>query len=189
MSLRLITPPTLEPVTLPEAKLHLRVNGAAEDALITALITAARQHAEHITERAFMTQTWELALDAFPSAEIRLPKPALLSIVSVKYDDAAGAEQTLAPSAYTTDIHAQPGWLLPAANVSWPTTADAANAVRIRYTAGYGATAADVPSGIKSWMLLRIGALYRNREELADGRLAVPTFVDRLLDPYRIWVL
>lgn len=189
MSLKLITPPALEPVTLAEANLHLRISGAAEDALITALITAARQHAEHITERAFVTQTWELALDAFPAAEIRLPKPALLSIVSVKYDDTAAVEQTLAGSAYTADVHAQPGWLLPAVGATWPGTLDAANAVRIRYTAGYGPAAADVPAGIKAWMLLRIGALYRNREELADGRLAVPPFVDRLLDPYRIWVL
>lgn len=189
MSLKLITPPALEPVTLAEAKLHLRVSGTAEDTLITALIVAARQHAEHITERAFITQTWELALDAFPAAEIRLPRPALLTIVSVKYDDAAAVEQTISGSGYTLDTHAQPGWLLPAYNTTWPTTLAAANAVRIRYTAGYGPAAADVPAGIKAWMLLRIGALYRNREELADGRQAVPSFVDRLLDPYRIWVL
>jgi uncharacterized phiE125 gp8 family phage protein len=189
MSLKLITPPALEPVTLAEAKLHLRVDNATEDALIAALITAAREHAEHVTERAFITQTWELALDAFPCAEIRLPKPALLSIVSVKYDDAAAVEQTLGGSAYTIDTHAQPGWLLPAYNTTWPTTLAAANALRIRYTAGYGAAASAVPAGIKAWMLLRLGNLYRNREELVDGRMVQPSFVDRLLDPYRVWVL
>ena len=62
----LVTAPAAEPLTLAEAKLHLRVDDTADDALIGALITAARQHAEHDTRRALVTQTWKLALDASP---------------------------------------------------------------------------------------------------------------------------
>lgn len=53
-------------MTLAEAKLHLRVNFTAEDALISSLIAAARSAAENICRRAFVTQKWELALDGFP---------------------------------------------------------------------------------------------------------------------------
>ena len=187
MGLKLITAPSVEPLTLADAKLHLRVDGTDEDTLITALIAAARQYAEHTTERSLITQTWELAVDAFPAAEIQLPKPRVLAIVSVKYDDVNAVEQTLAGAAYTLDSHSEPGWLLPAYNTSWPGTLAAANAMRVRYTAGYGPAAADVPEGLKRWMLLRIGSLYAMREEVVPGRALQPQFVDRLLDPYRVW--
>lgn len=187
MGLKLITAPSVEPLTLADAKLHLRVDGTDEDALITSLIVAARQYAEHLTERSLITQTWELAIDAFPGAEIQLPRPKAIAITSVKYDDVSGAEQTLSAPNYTLDNYQEPAWLLPAFNTAWPATQGNANAVRVRYTAGYGAAAADVPEGIKRWMLLRIGSLYAMREEVVPGRALQPQFVDRLLDPYRIW--
>lgn len=188
MGLKLITAPATEPLTLAEAKLHLRVDASDEDSYITALIQAAREFAEHITERAFVTQTWELALDAFPAAELKLPKPPLASIVSIKYDDTAGTEQTIGSSFYVADLYSTPGWVLPAYATSWPATRDQANAVRVRYSCGYGAAAA-VPQGIKNWILLRVGSLYAIREEMVPGRALQPAFVDRLLDAYRVWDL
>jgi uncharacterized phiE125 gp8 family phage protein len=57
----------VEPITLNEAKAHLRVFGTDDDGYITSLIAAARQSAESLTDRALLPQTWELALDEFPS--------------------------------------------------------------------------------------------------------------------------
>jgi uncharacterized phiE125 gp8 family phage protein len=187
MPVKLITAPATEPITLAEAKLHLRVDASAtdEDALISALIVAARQDAEHETGRALITQTWELALDCFLS-EIRLQKPPIASIVSVKYIDTAGVLQTLASSAYLLDAHSEPGRLTPAYGTCWPANRVQANAVMIQYTAGY-ADAASVPQTIKNWMLMRIATLYAHREEYVAGQtIAALPFVDRLLDPYRI---
>lgn len=186
MSLKLITAPTAEPVTLAEAKAHLRVDGTDDDAYITALIGAARQGAEHITGRALMAQTWELALDAF-EADISLPRPPLASIASVKYLNDAGVLTPLDASAYLLDDHSEPARLLPAYGTTWPATRGQANAVLIRYVAGY-ASAATVPQEIKSWMLLHIGMLYENRESVVAGvSIAELPFVDRLLDAYRFW--
>ena len=69
MALKINTAPTEEPVTLAEAKTHLREDLAdvGNDALITILITAARLHAENVCRRAFVTQKWDLYLDAFPA--------------------------------------------------------------------------------------------------------------------------
>lgn len=188
MPIKLITAPASEPVTLAEAKLHLRVETADEDALITALIAAARADAEHLTGRALISQTLELALDGF-SPEIRLQKPPVASVESVKYIDSAGLLQTLPQWAYVLDSHSEPARLVPAYGLCWPTARNEVNAVLIRYVAGY-ADAAAVPQIIKSWMLLRIGTLYAHREEVVAG-VAVATlpFVDRLLDPFRIWNL
>lgn len=186
MSLKLITAPESEPITLAEAKAHLRVSGSDDDALISALIVAARQGAEHITGRALMPQTWELALDEFGEV-IELPRPPFSAMSSVKYIDADGALQTMAEAAYLLDTHSEPARLMPAYGESWPSTRDQANAVLIRYQAGY-AGAATVPQEIKSWMLLRVGMLYENRESVAAGvTLAEVPFVDRLLDAYRTW--
>lgn len=191
MTLQLITAPAVEPVLLAAAKLHLRVDHTADDDLITALITAAREGAEHMTGRALITQTWERVLDAFPPGGVDLGKPPVASITSITYIDAAGAEQVLDPADYTLDATTPSGWVLPSQALDvWPNTDDVANAVRVRFVAGYGADGAAVPAVIRQWMLVRIGTLYKMREEMVAGvsLTALPgQYVDRLLDPYRVW--
>ena len=111
MSLTLITAPAIEPLTLADAKAHARVSVTDDDALITAFIQAARERCENMLGRALITQTWEKVLDQFPTA-IQLSWPPIQSIVSVKYIDANGAQQTLAPANYVLDNAAEPGWLV-----------------------------------------------------------------------------
>lgn len=186
MRLKLITGPASEPVTLIEAKAHLRVVSTSDDAYITALIVAARQGAEHITGRALMPQTWELALDEFRSL-IVLPKPPFVAVDSVKYVDGDGVLQTLDPASYLVDDYNEPARLMPAYAESWPYARNQANAVLIRFRAGYSSLET-VPEQIKAWMLLRIGTLYANRESVAVGvSVASLPDVDRLLDEYRVW--
>ena len=191
MPLKLITAPTAEPVSLVEAKLHLRVEHSADDTLIGALITAARRSAEHELGRALITQTRELVFDGFPVAEIDLQLPDVQAIVSVKYiADDTGTEVTLASTDYSLDADSTPCWLLPDYTVGdWPAARDTTNAVRIRFTAGYGDAGSDVPAAIRQWILLGIGTLYAQREGVVAGvSLAeLPRgYVGGLLDPYRV---
>jgi len=187
MALKLITAPATEPITLDEAKAHLRVVGDDEDALITALIAAARQGAEHITGRALMPQVWELVLDEF-ECTINLPKPPLVAVASVKYVDTNGVLQALDESAYQVDADSVPARVMPAYGASWPSTRCQPNAVRIQFQCGY-ADAAAVPQEIKTWMLLRISALYENRDAVNVGNIVTEfPYVERLLDAYRVWV-
>lgn len=220
MGIRLTQAPAEEPVTVDEAKLHLRVTDSSEDTLITMLISAARIHAENVCRRVFVTQKWDLFLDAFPyytyygvipgyvpvdqlpsawmtmrnyavrfrGSKIDIPFPRLQSVDAVKYIDANGVLQTMDPSAYVVDAISEPGVLTPKTGTYWPDTENTTNAVQISFTAGYGG-AVDVPAGIKSWILLRVGALYENREEVSVAtRVTVQElpYVDTLLDPYRI---
>jgi uncharacterized phiE125 gp8 family phage protein len=213
MTSKLITAPDDEPVSLADAKLHLRETGTAQDALIRSLIASARQQAEELTRRAFMTQSWSVYLDAFPlamrdfrfgpvgsplwpyqtkpAAAIELPRPPVQSITWVKYyDQAAGALQTLDPTLYILDAASEPARLFPAPGASWPATQLRPNAVEVRYVAGYGADAETVPEPIRSWMLLRLAAMYENREEVVvEPRVTASvevSFVDGLLDAYRV---
>ena len=114
----LITAPAVEPVTLLEAKLHLRVDHADDDTLITSLIKTARQQAEHRTGRRYGVQTWERAYDAFPAWALLLPDPPVTAIVSIKYDDANAVEQTLDPAAYRLRPHSEPAAVMPVS--AWP---------------------------------------------------------------------
>lgn len=189
MGLRLITAATAEPISVGELKLQCRIDGSDEDALLPVLIAAARAKAENYTGAALMPQVWEQTLDTFPEAEIEILKPPASGIESVRYIDAAGAEQTLSPAAYVLDRAAFPGWLLPVSGAQWPATLDAANAVAVRYQCGY-ADAASVPADIRAWLLMTAAFLYAQREALSmDGKASeIPgRFCDALLDPYRVW--
>lgn len=179
--------PSTEPVTLAEAKLHLRVDHADEDALIAALISAAREQAEHRCGRSCIDQQWTLKLDAFPSA-IRLYYPRVTSVTSISYIDPQGVTQTLAPQDYVLDNASEyVAWVVPAAGAAWPDTApDRVNAVTVVYRAGESSAAA-VPASVKAWILLTVGVLYEQRAGGVERAIAeLPhCFYDGLLDPYR----
>lgn len=203
MALRLITPPALLPVTLAEAKAHLRVDSTDEDAVITLMIETATAHVDGpngFLGRALVDQTWELVIDAFPPApdtdpllnQIKIPIPPLIEVVSITYDNTAGMPIVYPSASYTVDTVSEPGWVVPAS--SWPATFAGINSVRIQFRAGYINTADSpttgfIPSDIKGAILLYIGALYANREEVSvEGRVPVelPWGADRLLRRRRI---
>lgn len=199
MTLKLVTAPTVEPITWAQAQAHLRAPDDDED-LVTALIGAVRQHIDGpdgLLQRALVTQTWDLYLDKFPCSEIRIPLPPLQSVVSVKYDDKDGNEQTVSDANYSVDTISQPGWLLPDSGTPWPTTFNGVNAVRVRFIAGYPPgtdspvdLAANVPLPIKQWMLLQIGTFYLQRETLVIGQSVqnLPWMYEGLLQGYRVYV-
>ncbi len=193
MALRLTTAPTSEPLTLVEAKAHLRITHTDDDDYIDALIIAAREAAEHVTQRSLLPQTWTLTLDCFPGCDgvIRLSRPPVTAVTWVKYYDTTNAQTTLSSSAYTTDFQTEPGRIVPAYGYTWPQTYDRINAVEVKYAAGY-ANAAAVPQQIKQWMLMRIASMYENRESEAvvgfNISLIKPDFTDRLLDRFCVEV-
>jgi len=198
MALRLITAPSVEPLTLAETKQHLRVDATDDDTLIASYIAAARNYCDGQYSwlgRALVTQTWELVIDTFPTSEIVIPLPPLQSVISVKYDDSSGVEQTVASTNYFVDNVSEPGWVVPIASFNWPTTLDGINAVRIRYIAGYPPDAssppdlrANIPFTIKAGMLLMIGNLYENREDNVAGTIInkMPFGTENLLRPHRV---
>lgn len=189
----LISAPAEEPISLAEAKLHLRVDGTDEDTRISTLIVAARERCEHETGRRMITQTREMVLDAFPSSSeaIKLHSDCVMaqSIASVEYLNAAGSWVAFGSSNYALDARSLPGYVFLAVGSAWPTPVDSANAVRLRIVCGYGAASA-VPQSLKQWMLLHIGANYRNREAFgAKAADELPgRFVDGLLDAHRVYL-
>lgn len=161
--------PAVEPLTLAEAKLHLRVatGQTDEDSLISALIVAARRWFERRTNRQLVTATWRLTLDAFPLGcrPLLLPVAPVASVTSVSYVGNAGATYTLAATKYVVSTDREPARLMPAYGLVWPVARWVPDAVQVVFVAGYGVAAA-VPDDIKSALRLVIGHLYENREEV-----------------------
>lgn len=184
-NLSLVTAPTTEPLTVQEVKDHLRILDSDEDSLLYTYITAARQFVENQTRRALITQTWDLKLDEFPKFDevIELPKSPIQSVTSITYTDENGDSQTL--STAIEDLTSIPARLTPAYQLDWPTTRDIINAVTIRYVAGYGDSASDVPMALRHAIKLCIGHLYENRETSTTLSLSeVPLAFNALIAPY-----
>ena len=161
MRLKIITPPATEPLTLIESKGHLRISGTDDDAIITRLITQAREYCEDYQGKKYITQTLEAYLDEFPtgSIEFRDCSP-VQSIASIKYTDKDGIVNTLSVSDYSLDGISFINKIDLNYNKNWPTTTlKPTNGIVINFAAGYGVAAA-VPETVKWAMVLQMKLLY-----------------------------
>lgn len=172
MNLVIATAPVLEPLTLPELLLHLRldvdtVDEHLEDTLYTELIKAARVQVEEITRRALLTQTWDAYLDDWPDENyIVLPFGNLQTVTSVKYKDTTGTETTMVVTTeYLTELNGeQCGRIVLPYGKSWPgTTLYPSHPITIRFTAGWTA-AASIPGSIRTAVKMLCADMYVNRE-------------------------
>ncbi|MFH1731832.1 MAG: head-tail connector protein [Planctomycetota bacterium] len=187
VALRVQTEPALEPLTREQIKEHCRITETEEHPLIDAWITAARQRCEQFTNRTLITTSWRLTLDAFP-AVVHLPRPPIQSpLTSVKYYDGSGVQQTLAAANYQLDAESEPGRLVPAYGLTWPTTRSMLNAVEVIYKAGYGLTRATVPALLLVGMKMLVAHWYEHREQFTPEQMnEVPEAVQAIFWQFRI---
>ncbi|MEO5331322.1 MAG: head-tail connector protein [Magnetococcus sp. YQC-5] len=192
MPIKIIQPPTAEPVSLEEAKLHFRVDGDADDALILSLLAAARDSAELKTGRQLMPATLRYLLDCFPGkdgwpggAGILIPKAPVQSILSIQYADQSGQLQQISGTNYRL-VGGDLPKIVPVPGFFWPSTEPRNyEAVTIEFVAGY-ADESQVPPTIKTWILMRAASMYAQREGDAKNALNQVSFLDSLLDSHRV---
>jgi uncharacterized phiE125 gp8 family phage protein len=167
--------PSFEPLTLADAKAHLRVDVSDEDTLITSLISAARIYVEARTGRVLSQRAFTVELDGFPmnGEDIVLPFAPVSSIVSVSYFDTSGAAQPMvAGTNYRSALGLHlPRLRLPVTATEWPETANVSDAVSISLIAGYSGVNA-VPETINQAMRLLVGHWFENREAVVTGTIS-----------------
>lgn len=213
MRIVVVTPPAVEPLTVDDVRQFTRDTVATQDVddVLEQLIQTAREQAQTELGRYLITQTLDLYLDRFPMQRLGAPMlldrrsaheldpfaillPPLQSVTSITYVDGNGATQTLAADQYQVDAASKPARITPTYGVYWPSTRDQANAVTVRFVAGYGATAASVPACVKLWMAARVKTIFDNRDTvIASENRAVlmpNTYADSMLDPERVlgWI-
>ena len=208
------TAPASEPITLAAMKNYLRVDYPDDDALIQAMISAAREDAEDFTGRSFVSQQWIYAMDYWPvfrywesapsrsdydalgnflyngyrynhSQTINIPRPPLISMDAVVYTDMDGVQQTIASTEYQLDLLSCPARIMPAYGSYWPMAQPIANAVQLTFTAGYSNPA--LPFGIVQAIQLTVAAWYRHREDFSGTKMStLPMGATRLLNMHRV---
>jgi len=185
---KLKTAALTEPVTLTEAKLHLRVDLTTDDTLILALIQAAREKVEAYTGLVLVSSSWYGYADDLDSEGFELTMCPVASITAITYKDADNVSQTWAAANYIANTTRTPARIGYSSSGAAPTTYGGYHDWRIEFVAGY-ANAAQVPAAIKSAMLLLIGHLYEHRESVIIGANAydMPQTISYLLEPYVVW--
>lgn len=176
------TAPAVEPVTLPEAKAHLRVDTSDDDTYIGTLITAAREWCEQYLDRTLVHTQWVMRFDKFPDSGIKpveLPRPPMVTsgtatAVTVTFTTEPGATSTYSTAEYRVDRFATPGTVLPIYGTTWTPHRQDDNAISVTWWAGYGPTGASVPAAIKHAMLMLVGHWYENRGAVLVGSISKP---------------
>ena len=186
-----------EPLTLSLARLHLKLDAELEgeaaahpdDSLVNMLISAAREHAENFTGLSLVNREHSFSLDEFPCSFIDLQVWPVTAITEVSYVDENGATQILPSGQYRLDNVSRPARLYTVEN-TWPTTKKQDNAISVRFAAGFN-DAIPMPKTLKQSMLLIIGHLYENRQDVihssrTGGQLELPMGSVFLMTPHRI---
>ena len=173
------------PVSVDEAKAHMRVTHTDDDIYIGNLVEAVTKWAELFQQRTYVSTTLTQYFDCFPSVML-LDFPPLVSVTSIVYVDPAGANQTLAASVYTVDTSNEPGRVYLAYGQSWPSTRDIPKAITVTYVAGYG-TSNSVPKDIKQAILMMIAHLYEHRVAVSEASMTtIPMGAAYLLWPRKV---
>lgn len=182
------TAPAELPLTMADAKRHLRQDLDDDDQVILALIRLATDYVQDLTGLRLLSQTVDLSLDAFPSGDcLPLPVRPVTAVTSITSYGLDGSASTFSSSAYRLDTYAVPNRIVLVSGASWPTAVRDENAALIRVVAGYS-TRDSMPAAVRQAMLLLLAHYYENREPVltsgAQG-IALPWTIDALLSPYR----
>ena len=183
------TAASAEPISVTEAKLHLRVDLSTDDTLITALIVAAREFVEKYTGRILMSSTYYGYADKADSGGWELTACPVSALSSIKYYDASHTLQTWSASNYLLNETRTPTRVTLTTAGSLPTTYNEGGQDWVfEFVCGY-ANAAAVPAPIKAALLLMVGHLYEHREAVIIGTISseLPMSVEYLLNPYIVW--
>lgn len=181
------TPPTVLPVGLEDVKRRLdNYTGTDLDWAITEQIRIASEYLEDVLWRSFLTTTWTLVVDGHFPNRIWIPRPPFAAITSIYYLDEDGVSTELTSSGYRVKNRHDVVYLVPPYNGSFPTTRYDADVITITYTAGYGATRASVPLGIRNAVSILAAQQIRGQWTGCQGETALPRAVRDLVAPYEV---
>jgi uncharacterized phiE125 gp8 family phage protein len=189
------TAPAVEPVTLAEAKAHLRVDTATDDAYIGSLITAAREWVEQYLDRTLVHTQWVMRFDRFPpdgTHDIELPRPPMATAgtttaVALTFTYENGTTSTYSTASYRVDRDGVPGTVKTLYGQTWPPHLQDDNAISVTWWGGYGASGTSVPAAIRHAMLMLVAHWYEYRGAVLTGTISkeIEFAVKSLLDSQR----
>lgn len=189
--LKLVSAPSVRPISLSEARDHLRVTTTDEDDYIELVIKSATDYYERFTWLQIITAEYELFLDEFPIGDIpiELPRPPFQSITDIKFVNEDGVTETWANNLYELDTSLIPGLVRPINEEFYPDTKEQFKAVTVKFKAGYGDSSSEVPDGILHTLKLIISFLYDHRDFVIPQRvtgLAMPQGIVNMIQQHSV---
>lgn len=183
--------PTDTPISVAEAKAHMRVDVSDDDTLIASLISAATTLLDgydgRLGGRALFTQSWTISTRSALASKLYLPVVPVQSVTSISYYDANDADQSLTVSDFHVHAFDDIAWLYPKSGTVWPTVYDRPDAIRVEFVAGRAV--ADIPDDLKTALLLLVAHWYQNREGVGAtvGQAAeIPFGISAIINKYRL---
>jgi len=189
MNITTLVEPSVEPVTVAEARTLLRVETSDEDALLSSLIATARMTVEQSTGRSLINRDLQAVTDHWPNRQrFVLPSPPLQQVLSVSIRDQTGAETVWDSENYLVETSGPAPYIALMPGAVWPSVQHGAGAIRIRYRAGYGDAPTDVPPPLAHAVLLLVAHWYENRVPVVINAAAsrIPGTVDALIAGHRL---
>ncbi len=188
MTSYLLAGPAVEPVTLAETKVFLRVSDNAEDGFISTLITAARLHIEGTTGRALISQSWRTVHDCWPQdRQVILPVAPLISITQIVVYNNEGDPTILSLAQFQPETKANPARIFVPGSITGLPEMREHNGIEIDYIAGFGAAGSDVPADLRQALLSLVGYWFEHRDAvvIAGSGAIVPPGFGGLIETYR----
>lgn len=204
---KVVTAPAAEPVTLAEAKDHMRITDNDSDSFIHSLIIEARQMLEQISGIAFITQTWKLTIDHWPGysdpwwngvrqgyigdlqgghAVVPLPRYPLQEIDSITvYDEDSNPTSVVVADVFDVDVESLRGRLVLKTGATWPVALRRSNAIQINYTSGYGDSPTDVPEALKRAIRVMVAYMFKHRGTCGASRAYRESGAKEILTLYK----
>lgn len=183
------TAATAEPVPLDDAKIHLRVDHATDDGLISALLASARAHVESVTGQKLAEQVLTIRCDDWSDLAL-LPVAPIASIAFIKYADAAGDVQTVPAGDYEPRLEGLQPQVVTAPGATWPAKQNG-SLITVEVEAGYAAD--ETPPELLAAIKLILGDLYAFRESGQVGSVSTPiqtsATVEALMTNHRIYLV
>lgn len=179
----LIQPPAVEPISLQQAKAWLRVDHAADDELIAALLVAARVCVEAASRKMLVAQVWRLNFDEWPQGDVVIPLAPLRQVNAVRVYDGANVASVIAPASYVVDAGAQRLRFLSAPRAPGRSL----GGCEIEAVIGYASAAEGVPAPLRQAIRMLAARWYERRGDAqSDARFdTMPGEIAALIAPFR----
>lgn len=184
MTMFLVTPPALEPVTIADVRAFLRISTDGEDDILRRLIAAAREIIEAETGLSLIDQTWRLRVDRWPRsgrlALFKYPVKMVTTVVAYRPD---GTAISFSPEEFVLHHSRRPQRLYMA---QYPDAAEFVG-LEVDFVAGFGESGVEVPDALKQAILTLVAHLYESRAGVdADAaQRSFPPVIGQMIDSWK----